>query len=218
MHRDDDRITVLFNHVRPPLERLQGDHATGVAAERAAAHRLRRLVAVAEHQEQQVAHPERVPFPGPAHGIRTGIGVHAGVHRVRAQRIDPLLPPPGIRFGKPTAIMVSAHRVHIFAPVLTHRGELPADLASLGVARQAVMRAGHVADVDGNVPVECRTAVGPSEFRLPDGLGQAFPAELIVGTDVGVSERPQPKVVLLRRHRRVTVAVAARPGRPLRSG
>ena len=46
--------------------------------------------------------------------------------------------------------------------------------------------------IDGDVPGESRCTFG---FRLPDRVGQALPAELLVGAYVCVAESPEPKGV-----------------------
>ncbi|MGX9673626.1 hypothetical protein [Mycobacterium sp. HM-7] len=101
-------------------------------------------------------------MPSPVYRKRSKRGINTGKLGVPAERVDPLLPPPGLGFIQAAAVVVAAHAVDVFAPVATQASELPPQLEALRVVRQVVMGTGHVSDVDRDVPVECRSTVGPA--------------------------------------------------------
>ena len=71
--------------------------------------------------------------------------------------------------------------------------ELADDLGSFVVVRQ-MLRAGLVAEIDGDVPLERRRSVGCSELGLLDGFDQTFAAPVAaVAADMSIAESPQAK-------------------------
>jgi hypothetical protein len=69
MHRHNDGLRIIRDHLREPPERLAADDAAGITPKWPTADRLGGLVAVAHHDEQQIAHTERVALPSPLDGI-----------------------------------------------------------------------------------------------------------------------------------------------------
>lgn len=81
--------------------------------------------------------------------------------------------------------------------MVAEHAELPPHLLPFGVAGECVVRPGHVADIDRDVPRERGAALVTASFRMAEGLLQAEPAEGLIGPDVGVTENPQPQRSLL---------------------
>jgi hypothetical protein len=75
----------------------------------------------------------------------------------------------------------------------TQRRQLLDYFPAFGVVRKAVVGTGHVADIDGDVPLEGWTTLGATDFGVRDRLGQTSSAEAFVGADVGVAKSPQPQ-------------------------
>jgi hypothetical protein len=55
MHGDNDRIGIGFDHLLPPCKGFPAHNTTGIAAKGSAADLLGRFIAIAHHQEQDIA-------------------------------------------------------------------------------------------------------------------------------------------------------------------
>lgn len=89
--------------------------------------------------------------------------------------------------------MIAADAVDGLAPVATQARELAAKLGSLGVVGKMVMGPGHVADVDGDIPLERWATFGSAGLRMRYRLGQALSAVALVCPDVRITECPKTK-------------------------
>src|SRR5437868_7775927 len=125
MRADDDRRGILLDHLPPPPEGFSTNYPARVSAERAAPDLLCRLVDVAHHEEEEVADAERVMLPGAVDRKRSAARIDAREPGVLAGRIDPLAPPPGLRFVESTAVVVAGEVIDLLAAMPLERGELP---------------------------------------------------------------------------------------------
>jgi hypothetical protein len=91
------------------------------------------------------------------------------------------------------AVVIAADTVNVLASVATQAGELAAKFLALGVVWKMVMRSGHIADVDCDIPLEGRPTLRSAGLRLCDRFSEALPAEPLVCPDVRVTERPEAK-------------------------
>jgi hypothetical protein len=81
----------------------------GIPTERPATDFLRRFVDVAHHQEEQVADPERIAFPG-AFDRNGRLLASTPENSVCSPRgIQPLAPPPGLRLIEAAAVMIAGY-------------------------------------------------------------------------------------------------------------
>lgn len=69
------------------------------------------------------------------------------------------------------AVVIAADAVDVLTLVVVQAFELAAEFGPLGVVGKVVMGSGHIADVDGDVPLEGWPAFGSSGLRLRDRLG-----------------------------------------------
>jgi hypothetical protein len=114
--------------------------------------------------------------------------------------------------------VIARHRVDLLAPVLAQRAELPHNLETLLVIRQ-IPQPGIVAEVQGDIPMERRTAELAAALRLPERRGQTLGvtgrrrerhaiADRVgngfVGRHMGVREDPQMEGL------RLTIAAGCR--------
>jgi hypothetical protein len=152
------------------------------------------FVAVAHHETEEVSDPERIALPGALNWIGAFGGIDSGERRVLAQRVHPLLPPPGIRFIQPTAVMIATDIVDRFPLVLGEGLELAHHLGPLLILRDP-LAARHISHIDGEVPRKWGSALGPAGFRVDDGLGQTIAAMALVDAHVGIAEGPEPQGV-----------------------
>jgi hypothetical protein len=120
------------------------------------------LVAVA-HQAEQVPDPEGIALPGTLNRVGALGGIDPRERCVLAQWVHPLLPPPGVGFIQPTAVVVTTHIVDLFPLVVGEGTELAHDLGPLLILRDS-LRAGHIPHINGEVPGKRRAALGPAGF------------------------------------------------------
>ena len=149
---------IRLDHVLPPAERIATDGTAGISTERSTPDFLRRFVDVAHHEKEQVADPEGITLPRPFDWKGALARVHAGELCVLSGRIDPLAPPPGLRLIEAAAVVIAGEIVDLFAAMPLQHGELTDDLLSLGVLWRA-LRAGHVTQVQRDIPIETRRAL-----------------------------------------------------------
>jgi hypothetical protein len=88
---------------------------------------------------------------------------------VLTEWIDPLLPPPGIRFIQPATVMVARNIIDIFPPMFLEGAELVNNLFTLWIDRESLCSR-HIAHINGNLPVKGRRTLFAAEFGLRDGL------------------------------------------------
>ena len=94
--------------------------------------------------------------------------------------------------------MVAGHVIEVLTAVPGCRGILPHDLCSFIVGRSALVPR-QIAQVDGDVPIEGRSAFVSATFRLADGFSQAFAlGDAQVGPHVGAADGPYAELSLLR--------------------
>src|ERR1700730_5333208 len=209
---DDDVVARRGDVLLPPRRGFAG-HRAGrrTAAEFLASDRVRQVVAIAHHEEADIADLEGVTLPGSLDGIRAPRRVDTRSRGIFPHRVDPLPKPPVRRLscaalsGSRRGVVIARHRVDLLAPVLAQRAELPHNREALLVIRQ-IPQPGIVAEVQGNIPMERRTAELASALRLPERRGQTLGVtgrrrerhaiayrvgKGFVGRHMGVREDPQ---------------------------
>jgi hypothetical protein len=170
---------------------IASEFASGrIASPRASPYRRAAVIAVAHHQEQQVAGAKGVSLPRAGDRIRPAAGIDTGEFGMLARRIDPLAEPAHRRLARPAGVVVAGDVIELLAAMLLGRRVLPDDLSSFFVVGSGLVPR-QVAQIDGNVPVKSRAAIGASLFRLPDRLGQALTlGDPQVRADVGAADCP----------------------------
>src|SRR5688572_24767344 len=125
--RDDDPVRVLFDFTSPPLERLARDRACRPAPDVPAAFGWSPVIAIAEHEKQNVAGDEAVALPVTFDRERPALAVHLRVLGIESLRIDPFPEPPLRVFAGPARIVVAEQMVDLLDTVLLRRRELRHD-------------------------------------------------------------------------------------------
>ena len=163
-------------------------------ARAAASHGRWKIVAVAHHQEANVPDGERVPLPRAVHGVRHPVGMHVRVLGCLPGRVYPLPRPPlqwGVLFDR--RVVIAHHGVEVLPWMPGAHPKLADDLATLFVRRRGLPPR-VVAEDDGDIPIERRSTLLTTLFRLPNRVGQAFPPKLKVRPNMRAAHRPESEL------------------------
>src|SRR5215471_8412890 len=175
---DDLALAGAFHMRRPPREGLGHDRARGRgAAVRPSPDRIGQVIAVAHHQEADIADLEGVALPGAVDRVRTLVRINARSLRVLPDRVAPFAEPPvgllalvrgvSIRRG----VVVAGDIVDLLAAMFFEHRILTHDLAPLLVLGR-IPEARIVAEIERDIPVEGRPAEGTALLRLAQRGGE----------------------------------------------
>ena len=164
-----------FDHAPPPFESLAGHRPCRPAAVRRPPLRRTAVVAIAHHQEQDVAGDEAVALPVALDRIRPPLAMHLRELWIQPFRIDPFAKPPLRILARAAAIVIAEQLIDLLDPMLLRRSQLFDHRRAFCIGRRR-LRARDVSQVQHDVPVEGRAAVGAAELALRDRLGDAAPS------------------------------------------
>ena len=135
----------------------------------------------------------RSHVPSTAYGILSAFTSECS--GVLPGRVYPLPRPPlqrGVLFDR--RVVVADYGVEVLATMPGAHPKLADDLATLFVRRRGLPPR-VVAQHNGDVPVERRSALFPTLFRLPNRVGQTFPPKPKVGPNMRAAHRPEAELV-----------------------